>query len=740
VLKAKNLMDVHSFACFKYFSWLPGDQMTMSIKEAVAEFNERLLASAWRMNLESSRGMRIEIETALKDLAEILGADHFSLCTKSPPGDNWETVLDHPVAGASEPLGDLAPRKLSFVQKLIGERDFLVLNHLPGDPSRKRSAVCGRTLVGPAGQDSILVFPVKTDGGNAYLLSFFFVRKSCPVPPPVVPALQPAVGFIASAYDSSRSALENEELTCFEDLLGEISSTYVNIPVDDIDRAVTQDLKRLCKLMNADRYSILILKHSEKENTELLYSYTAKHENNPEQFEAGDAWVMEHGGHNLFRCINEICLRGKHHAFSDVEELPDNEKLVKEAMYRMGVKSQLAVPVSANGEVIGLMIIFVARTPRQWRGGLIQKIRQFGDLFASAYARKRFEEARRKAHGEITRLKARLESDFRYLNSEFEKTVGGKIIVGDSRAMNRVMEQVMQVAPTTTPVLLLGETGVGKGILAQSLHQASRLGERPLVQLNCATLAPGLVESELFGHERGAFTGADRQRSGRFEIAEGTTLFLDEIGEMPLELQAKLLRVLETGEYERLGGTKTRKTDARIIAATNRDLEAEVVAGRFRKDLWYRLSIFPIRIPPLRERMEDIPAIVDGFMEKFSRLSGKHFAPIAESVMDDLKRHPWPGNVRELRNIIERAVIVSDGDALCVTMPNRPLNVEGPEPQGDLRPLVEIERLHILRVLKKAAWRIEGAGGAADILGFNPSTLRSRMRKLGIRRPAPRSG
>jgi transcriptional regulator with GAF, ATPase, and Fis domain len=408
-------------------------------------------------------------------------------------------------------------------------------------------------------------------------------------------------------------------------------------------------------------------------------------------------------------------------------------------MRHMGVKSQLAVPVSVNGEVIGLMIIFVTRKSREWREELIQKIRQFGDLFASAYVRKRFEEARLQAHGEITRLKARIESDYRYLNNEFKKTVGGKIIVGASPAMNRAMEQVMQVAPTTTPVLLLGETGVGKGILALSLHQASRLGDRPLVQLNCATLAPGMIESELFGHERGAFTGADKQRSGRFEIAEGTTLFLDEIGELPPELQAKLLRVLETGEYERLGGTKTRKTDARIIAATNRDLEAEVVAGRFRKDLWYRLSIFPIRVPPLRERIEDIPAIVDGFMEKYTQLSGKHFAPIAESVMDALKQHPWPGNVRELRNIIERAVIVSNGDELCITMPNPPLNLECPEPQGDFRPLAEMERLHILRVLKKAGWRIEGAGGAADILGINPSTLRSRMRKLGIRRPASRS-
>jgi transcriptional regulator with GAF, ATPase, and Fis domain len=717
-----------------------GDQMTFPIKEAITEFNERLLESAWKMNRESSKGIQIEIETAIKDLAQILTADHFVLCTKSSLGDKWETLLDHPASDASEPVGEHFPWKISFIQKTIDNKDFLILNDLPGNLPHRKATVYGRKIVEPAGLNSILVFPVKTDEGNAYLLSFFFVRKSCPIPTAVASMLRPAAGFIASVYDSSWWALENRELACFENLLGEISSSYINIPVEDIDRAVTRDLKRLCQLMNADRYSILILKHSEKEYTELLYSYTARHENNPKQFEAGDAWVMEHGGHNLFRYINEICLRGECHAFSDVEELPDNEKLIKTAMVHMGVKSQLAVPISANGEVIGLMIIFVTRTPREWRDELIQKIRQFGDIFASAYVRKRFEESRKRAHDEIACLKARLESDYRYLSNEFKKSVGGKIIVGDSRAMNRTMEQVVQVAPTTTPVLLLGETGVGKGILSQSLHQESRRGDRPLVQLNCATLSPELIENELFGHERGAFTGADTQRPGRFEIAEGTTLFLDEIGELPLQLQAKLLRVLETGEYERLGGTETRKTDARIIAATNRDLEAEVVAGRFRKDLWYRLSIFPIRIPPLRERIEDIPAIVNGFVEKFSQLSGKHFAPIAKHVMDALKQYPWPGNVRELRNLIERAVIVSPGDELCITMPNPLLVPESPRFQGDLQPLSEMERLHILNILKRVNWRIEGVDGAADILGVNPSTLRFRMRKLGIQRPAPRSG
>jgi len=290
------------------------------------------------------------------------------------------------------------------------------------------------------------------------------------------------------------------------------------------------------------------------------------------------------------------------------------------------------------------------------------------------------------------------------------------------------------VAPTRTPVLLMGETGSGKGMLALALHQASRRGSRPLVQLNCATLVPSLIESELFGHERGAYTGADKQRAGRFEIADGTTLFLDEIGELPLALQAKLLRVLETGEFERLGGNKTLKTDARIIVASNRDLEAEVDAGRFRKDLWYRLSIFPIRIPPLRERTGDIPVIVEGFVQQFSQHSGKRFASIPQYVMEPLKQYSWPGNVRELRNLIERAVIVSTGGKLCITVPQPPADFECPAPTGDVRPFAEMERAYLLQALEQAGWRIEGAGGAADLLGLNPSTLRSRMRKLDIKR------
>ncbi len=708
--------------------------MTISLEKAISGFNDRLLGLACRMNRMTSGGLDTEIEKAMEELRGILEADHIALSVYYPDERRWGTAVMDSGSETFSFKGDSFPFKFPFIANKINGSEVVVLNHLPEDLPLKAAAE--RKLVEETGLKSVLMLPVKSAGMVSHLLSFFFIRKFCMLSASDMLILQPAADFIGSAYERLQAAGKHEELTRFEELLDGISSTYINLPVEDIDRAVTQDLERLCRLMDADRYNILILEESKTSGSRLMFSYTAGPENIFDQFEAGEAWIVAHGGHGLFRYITEYCLRGEHHAFLDVEELPDNEGLLKQAMHKLGVKSHLAVPISVNREVIGLMIILTTRKRRHWPEELIQKIRQFGDLFANAYVRKRSEEARRQAHEEIERLKARLESDYRYLSDEFKKTVVGEIIVGGSRAMNRAMEQVVQVAPTQTPVLLLGETGSGKGMLALALHQASRRAARPLVQLNCATLAPGLIESELFGHERGAFTGADKQRAGRFEIAEGSTLFLDEIGELPPELQAKLLRVLETGEFERLGGSRTLKTDTRIIAATNRDLESEVAAGRFRKDLWYRLSIFPIRVPPLRERTEDIPAIVEGFVARFSQNFGKRFTPISQGVMESLKQYPWPGNVRELRNLIERAVIVNPEGELCITVPNPPSDLECPAPTADVRPFVEVERSYLLHALEQAGWRIEGAGGAADLLELNPSTLRSRMRKLGIRKAA----
>ena len=353
--------------------------------------------------------------------------------------------------------------------------------------------------------------------------------------------------------------------------------------------------------------------------------------------------------------------------------------------------------------------------------------------------RKRSEAELRRAFEEIGQLRDRLEADNTYMRERLQVEGGIEGLLATSDVIRYVVSKVQQVAPTSSTVLLQGETGVGKGLVAQAIHDASPRRARPLVTLNCAALPPSLIESELFGHEKGAFTGAHAQRRGRFEIADHSTLFLDEIGELPLDLQGKLLRTVQDGEFERVGGSVTLKTHVRLIAATNRKLDDEVRAGRFRADLWYRLNVFPITVPPLRQRPEDIPALVAHFVEKHCRNLARPLLPVSKATMKILRARDWPGNVRELENVVERAVISSRGgmlelgDALPEPAPRLTLD---PVVSAGPRTLVELERDHIIATLEGLRWKVEGEGGAAEVLGINPSTLRTRMRKHGIQRPA----
>jgi len=331
---------------------------------------------------------------------------------------------------------------------------------------------------------------------------------------------------------------------------------------------------------------------------------------------------------------------------------------------------------------------------------------------------------------EIEQLQQRLERENLYLQEEIKLQGEHTEIVGQSAVMKKILAQAEQVAQTDSTVLLMGETGTGKELLARGIHSMSSRKDRPLVTVNCASLPPTLIESELFGREKGAYTGALTKMVGRFEVADGSTLFLDEIGELSLDLQSKLLRVLEEGKFERLGSTKTLHVDVRAIAATNRDLPREVKEGRFRKDLYYRLNVFPIMIPPLRERPEDIPLLVWAFVREFKKRMGKEIESIPKKSIDALQSYPWPGNVRELRNMVERAMIVSSGKILAVQVPKLT-----PSETVDTPSLEDTERRHIVSVLERTGWRVAGKSGAAKILGLNHSTLFSKMKKLGIRRP-----
>jgi formate hydrogenlyase transcriptional activator len=312
----------------------------------------------------------------------------------------------------------------------------------------------------------------------------------------------------------------------------------------------------------------------------------------------------------------------------------------------------------------------------------------------------------------------------------------GRSMIGDSPALRRVLEQIDRVAPTDSTVLIQGETGTGKELVARAIHDRSNRRERALVKINCAALPRELVESELFGHEKGSFTGATQQRRGRFEIADGGTLFLDEIGELPLEAQVKLLRVLQEREFERVGGAQTLRVDVRIIAATNRDLRSHVAASRFRSDLYFRLNVFPILVPPLRERREDIARLVERLAATAARRMGRPFTSVSPGFLERARAYDWPGNVRELENLVERALIMSNDG----TLEAQHLSFELDNSKGSVAPmptratLEDVERAHIRTMLAQTGWRIEGEQGAAALLGLNPSTLRGRIRKLGIRK------
>ncbi len=340
----------------------------------------------------------------------------------------------------------------------------------------------------------------------------------------------------------------------------------------------------------------------------------------------------------------------------------------------------------------------------------------------------------KKAEKELRQLKDQMEAENIYLWKEIKQEHGFEEIVGESDAIKYMLYRIKQVAPTDATILIQGETGTGKGLVARALHKLSDRKQRPLVNINCAALPANLIESELFGREKGAFTGAQARQIGRFELADRGTIFLDEIGELPIDLQAKLLRVIEDGEFERLGSPHSIKVNARIIASTNRNLEEEIKNGRFRKDLYYRLHVFPITTPPLRQRKEDIPLLVEHFVQKYSKIMGKEISTISKSSIKRLHDYPWPGNVRELGNIIERAVITSTGKTLKLSeLHSSQKSGEYPQDPSHKK-LADVERAHILKTLKQAGWRIEGVSGAASILGLNPSTLRSRMKKMGIQR------
>lgn len=528
------------------------------------------------------------------------------------------------------------------------------------------------------------------------------------------------VGAMLDISDRKQAETARDERIRFEELLADLSAGFVNVSSDRLGEILASSLKRLVEFLGNDR-SALVQLTGDTQRVLVTHSYAVA----PcEPFARG--WIADEtlpwyigqlrAGKSVFlRCLPD--------------DLPPEAEVERRYGVAHGIQSSVAIPLQAGSTILGAITFGFLRQRCEWPAEIICRLRVIGEVFAGALQRQRADETLRTAIAENEKLRMRLEQENEYLREQVVLKHQHGRVIGQSESLKAALAAAERVAATSTPVLLLGETGTGKELLAQTIHELSDCGKRAMVIVNCASLPPTLVESELFGREAGAYTGAVSAQVGRFVMADGSTLFLDEIGEFPVELQAKLLRVLQDGRFERVGSPKTVTVNVRIIAATNRNLEQAVRDGTFRADLYHRLNVFPIRIPPLRERPEDIPLLAWNFVETIGRRMGKTIQNIPRRTMDELRRYAWPGNVRELSNVIERAMILATGDTLRVEIPSS-------EPTGmdSRRTLKEIERTHILRTLQETAWRIRGSGGAAEILGMKPTTLEARIARLGIAR------
>jgi PAS domain S-box-containing protein len=502
-----------------------------------------------------------------------------------------------------------------------------------------------------------------------------------------------------------------------ERLVSGLAARFVNIPPERVDEAIVDSQRRIVEALGLDRSALW--QFTENDADLVLTHVWVRPECPPPPAEVSTR--------ELFPWLLSKVRAGEAIWNATVDDVPD--PVDRENLRRLDTRSDAIIPLTADGRVIGAASFGAMRAERSWSPEIRERLTLIATVFSHALARRQSHQRLHRALTQVEELRQRLARENVRLRQEVSALTTPRPLVAESAAARAVLDQIRSVAPTAATVLLMGETGCGKEVFAQAIHDLSDRRGRPMVRVNCAAIPAALIENELFGRERGAYTGALSRQVGRFELADGATLFLDEIGELPLESQVKLLRVVQDRVVERLGSTRPINVDVRLIAATNRDLRRAVADRTFREDLYYRLNVFPIHVPPLRERVEDIPVLAWNFIEEFSTAFGKPIESISKESLAAFQAYPWPGNVRELRNLIERAVILATGPRLVVDPPASP---ETPDGQTTL---AEFEAEHIREVLERVGWRVRGQGGAAQVLGMKATTLDSRMAKLGIRRP-----
>ncbi len=649
------------------------------------------------------------ITGAIRQLVEHLNLDRSTLFEVVAPRDEVHTRASYARPGIKEAPMIRTDNLFPWLWSRLRMNEVVTLSN-PGDiPAEATLDRESMSLVGPC---ALVVMPIHVAGRLAYLFTLESFSPMEAWPTELVARQRLAGELIGMAAARGDACLALNQRLDFERTLRIISSLFVNPSPDQFDEDTEVALRLLIDLADADRASIGIF--SNVDETIRIRHASANQE---------ASWEPAALSRSALPWLTACVIEGRRLEVVSPEEVPAEGAAEAELMRAEGLQSFLALPLRVETTVIGFLAFASTEHPVQFSDRNVDSLEIAASVMANAIAR-------READLALSALRDELEQENFVLKESTASDREHEILFGTSPKMREVMARVEQVGPTKATVLIMGETGTGKELLANAIHAASDRAHKTMVKVNCAALPSTLMESEFFGREQGAYTGAMTRQIGRFELAHGSTLFLDEIGDLSFELQAKLLRVLQEGEFERLGSSKTIKVDVRVIAATNRDLARAVRDGTFREDLYYRLRVFPISVPPLRERTEVIPQLVWLFAKELGRTMGKVIESIPRSDMLSLQQYHWPGNIRELRNVVEHAMIVSRGRVLRLAPP-----LAGINPISQVSTLDEAITQHILLVLERTNWRVKGAGGAAEVLGMNSATLRSKMKKLGIERP-----